>query len=138
MVECEKGLLNYGDKLVIMGDLNSNLSQVSSPQTKFLFSFMKQFHLHELVQSPTRVTATTTSQLDLILTNIPSFFRIRLPFHLAGVIILLCLHTSVLEVSASHWIARSFILDVTVNWIKICSTRSCLTIPGMRFLVLII
>ena len=49
---------------------------------------MKQFHLHELVQSPTRVTATTTSQLDLILTNIPSFFRIRLPFHLAGVIII--------------------------------------------------
>lgn len=36
---------------------------------------MKQFHLHELVQAPTRVTATTSSQLDLILTNIPSHFQ---------------------------------------------------------------
>ena len=58
-----------------MGDLNSNLSQVSSQQTKFLLLFMKLFHLHELVQSPTRVTATTTSQLDLILINIPCYFQ---------------------------------------------------------------
>ena len=82
LVECEKGLLTYGDRLVVLGDFNSNFSQVSSPQTKFLFSFMKQFRLHELVQSPTRVTATTTSHLDLILTNIPSFFQntVAIPF----------------------------------------------------------
>ena len=41
---------------------------------------MKQFHLHVLVQSPTKVTATTTSQLDLILTNIPSFFQNTVAF----------------------------------------------------------
>ena len=58
-----------------MGDLNSDLSCVSSQQTKFLLSFMKQFHLNELVQSPTRVTATTASQLDLILTNISGHFQ---------------------------------------------------------------
>ena len=82
LVECEKGLLTYCDRLVILGDFNSNFSQVSSPQTKFLFSFMRQFQLHELVQSPTRVTATTTSQLDLILTNIPGFFQntVAIPF----------------------------------------------------------
>ena len=82
LVECEKGLLTYGDRLVVLGDFNSNFSQVSSPQTKLLFSFMKQFRLHELVQSPTRVTATTTSHLDLILTNIPSFFQntVAIPF----------------------------------------------------------
>ena len=34
LVECEKGLLNYGDKLVIMGDLNSN--------------FCHKFHLRKL------------------------------------------------------------------------------------------
>ena len=30
LVECEKGLLNYGDKLIVIGDLNSNVSLVSS------------------------------------------------------------------------------------------------------------
>ena len=59
-----------------MGDFNSDLSHVSSQQTKFLLSFMNQFHLHELVQSPTRVTATTASQLALILTNISGYFKI--------------------------------------------------------------
>ena len=74
LIECEKGFLNFGDKLIVLGDLNSDLTQMTSRQTKFLVSFMRHFHLHELVQSPTRVTATTTSQLDLILTNIPSYF----------------------------------------------------------------
>ena len=36
---------------------------------------MNQFPLHELVQSPTRVTATTASQLALILTNISGYFQ---------------------------------------------------------------
>ena len=58
-----------------MGDFNSDLSHVTSQQTKFLLSFMNQFHLYELVQSPTRVTATTASQLDLILTNISGHFQ---------------------------------------------------------------
>ena len=58
-----------------MGDLNSDLSQSSSQQTKFLTSFTKYFHLHELVQAPTRVTATTSSHLDLLLTNIPIHFQ---------------------------------------------------------------
>ena len=51
------------------------MSQVSSQQTKFLLSFIKQFHLRELVQAQTRVTATSTSQLDLILTTIPCHFQ---------------------------------------------------------------
>jgi len=75
MMECEKGLLSYCQKLVILGDLNSNLALSSSQQTKFLRSFMNQFHLYELVQSPTRVTATSSSQLDLILTNSPFNFQ---------------------------------------------------------------
>jgi len=50
---------------------NSNPTVNSSPQGRFLYSFMGQFHLHELVQCPTRVTATTSSHLDLILTNSP-------------------------------------------------------------------
>ena len=82
LIECEKGFLNFGDKLIVLGDLNSDLTQMTSQQTKFLVSFMRHFHLHELVQSPTRVTATTTSQLDLILTNIPSYFQntVAIPF----------------------------------------------------------
>ena len=61
--------------MVILGDFNSDPTLTSSPQVKFLHSFMNQFHLHELVQSPTRVTATTSSHLDLILTNSPSHFQ---------------------------------------------------------------
>ena len=75
MVECEKGLLTSCQNLVIMGDLNSNPMSSVSQQTKFLYSFMNRFHLHELVQSPTRVTATSSSQLDLILANCPSHFQ---------------------------------------------------------------
>ena len=70
-MECEKALLNSSQHLVILGDFNFDLN---SPQAKFLHSFMNQFQLHELVQCPTRVTATTNSHLDLILTNSPSHF----------------------------------------------------------------
>jgi len=73
MMDCEKGLLSYCQKLVILGDFNYVLSK--SQQTKFLHSFMSQFHLYELVQSPNRVTATSSSQLDFILTNSPSHFQ---------------------------------------------------------------
>jgi len=74
-VECEKVLKNCCQKLLILGDFNADLTQFNSQQTKFLNSFVRQFDLHELVKSPTRVTATTSSQLDLILTNCPSYFH---------------------------------------------------------------
>ena len=74
-MECEKTLLHPCQKLIIMGDLNSDIAQASPQQTKLLFSFMNQFHLTELVQSPTLITVTTSSQLDLILTNVPTFFQ---------------------------------------------------------------
>ena len=125
------------DRLVILGDFNPNFSQVSSPQTKFLFSFMKQFQLHELVQSPTRVTATTTSHLDLILTNIPSFFfqnTVAIPFCGSDHHIVLT-YTSVLEVLASHPRAGLFILDDIVSWIQICLKRYCSMIPGMTLMM---
>ena len=75
IMECEKALLRSCQKLIIIGDLNSDMSQISSQIAKSLLSFMNQFHLCELVQSPTHITATTSSQLDLILTNIPSSFQ---------------------------------------------------------------
>jgi len=75
IMECEKALLRLCQKPIIIGDLNSDMSQVSSQITKSLLSFMNQFHLCELVQSPTYVTASTSSQLDLILTNIPGSFQ---------------------------------------------------------------
>jgi len=72
-MECEKALLHSCQKLIILSDLNSDVALASSQQTKLLLSFMNQFHFTELVQSPTHITATTCSQLDLILTNIPTF-----------------------------------------------------------------
>jgi len=74
-MECEKVLLGSSQHLVILSDFNSDSTANSSPWSRFLHSFMGQFNLHELVQCPTRVTATTSSHLDLILTNSPSHFQ---------------------------------------------------------------
>ena len=82
-VECEKALLNSCQRLLIFGDFNSDPTLSTSLQTKFLNSFVKQFNLHELVKFPTRVTATNSYQLDLILTNSPSYFHTTaaIPYH---------------------------------------------------------
>ena len=47
-MECEKALLTSSQRLAIMGDFNSDPTFTSSPQAKFLRSFINQFNLHEL------------------------------------------------------------------------------------------
>ena len=72
VMECGKALLGNSQCLVILSDFNSDPAVSDSPQGRFLQSFMGQFHLHELVQCPTRVRDTTSKCMDLILTNSPS------------------------------------------------------------------
>ena len=62
-------------RVVLMGDLNCNLLDPSQSNTKHLTSFCRQLKLTELVGAPTRLTGSTASQLDVILTNSPDYFH---------------------------------------------------------------
>ena len=75
--ECENALVGKTQKLLIVGDLNSNLLQPSLPQTHVLklVAMMKHLNLNELVGQPTGVTGSSSSQIDVILTNVPDDFR---------------------------------------------------------------
>ena len=74
--ECDKGLL-VGKKqnVVIIGDLNCDSLIPNSMSAKKLDSFCKDADLINLVHMPTRVTSTTSSQLNVLLTNWESCFR---------------------------------------------------------------
>ena len=135
MIECEKGQLSYCQKLVILGDLNSNPVSSVSQQTKFLRSFMNQFHLSELVQSPTRVTATSRSQLDLLLTNSPSYFwnTVAIPF--SGSDHHAIVSFFVLVALASLVIIRLFIHGSFINLTVSCLTAYFWMILGLLFLM---
>ena len=135
MVECEKGLLTSCQNLVIMGDLNSNPMSSVSQQTKFLYSFMNQFHLHKLVQSPTRVTATSSSQLDLILANCPSHFQNTTAVPFSGSDHHAVVSFFVLVALANLLIIKLFIHGSIINLILSCSTAYFWMIPGLLFLM---
>ena len=71
--EYEKCLLEGNHKITVLGDLNSNLANLTLLSTKMLTHFMKQLQLQELVNQPTRITGNTSSHLDVILTNSPDY-----------------------------------------------------------------
>ena len=52
----------------ILGEENKNIVKVSSKTKKYL-EFCKTFGLKELIKSPTRVTPSTSTLIDHILTN---------------------------------------------------------------------
>ena len=54
--------------VVILGDLNCNLLAPDS-ETTSLQTFISTFNLHQLVKKPTRITETTKSLIDVILTT---------------------------------------------------------------------
>ena len=74
--------MKFHKGLTIIGDLNSDLLDPTLQQTKMLTQMMRQLKLQELVQSPTRITHSTSSQLDVILTNSPSYYKdsLALPY----------------------------------------------------------
>ena len=54
--------------IIILGDLNCNLL-ASSPEAKSLREFISTFNLNQLVKKPTRITETTISLIDVIMTT---------------------------------------------------------------------
>ena len=68
--ECELSLSGRVHKLCILGDFNSDLLQPALPHTKLLIQLMKHFNFRELVGRPTRITSSSCSQLDILMTNV--------------------------------------------------------------------
>ena len=56
-------------EIVIMGDFNIDMSKRNVNGKKLLIELCRDFNLTELIKDPTRITCTTTSILDLIITN---------------------------------------------------------------------
>ena len=55
--------------MYIMGNLNCNPLNAECTETKSLTSFCKSFNLPQLIASPTRVTDSSSSLIDVILTS---------------------------------------------------------------------
>lgn len=67
--ECNQACLQT-QKLLVVGDLNSNsLSPKLLPEYKLLKCFMNTIGLCEMFTGPTRITDSTSSHLDVFLTN---------------------------------------------------------------------
>ena len=58
--------------LVLCGDFNIDQTGNASPLSKVLHDLSLDFNISQVVQEPTRVTATTSSLIDLVLLSNPS------------------------------------------------------------------
>ena len=67
-LECEKGF-SHASKVLIVGDLNSNILSPMLPECKLLDGFINAFDLCEMFKGPTRITESTSSHLDVFVTN---------------------------------------------------------------------
>nr|CAI5832947.1 unnamed protein product [Callosobruchus analis] len=62
-------LLPTSDNLLITGDLNINIL-VPDRKTRLLYSFMESFNLAQLVDTPTRITSTSQTLIDVVMATI--------------------------------------------------------------------
>lgn len=64
------------DNLVILGDLNCNIlhPDKGSREGRALLDLMIKYNLTNLIREPTRVSATSSTLIDVILTNRPLSF----------------------------------------------------------------
>ncbi|XP_045542568.1 uncharacterized protein LOC123723550 [Papilio machaon] len=60
------------EHIVILTDFNVDISQPSKANTIKFSTFLKQRNLHQLVQEPTRITETTSTLIDLVITDTPT------------------------------------------------------------------
>ena len=63
---------NTMTKYILLGDFNTDLFDNPS---KHLLDILNMYHLHQLINSPTRITETTSSCLDLIITQSPRIVK---------------------------------------------------------------
>lgn len=65
-------LMGHCTYVCLLGDLNINIFNGELSQTKDLMSFCYQHNLHQLVREPTRVTESSETLIDIVLTDAPS------------------------------------------------------------------
>ena len=116
-------------KLLIVGDLNSNLLQPSLPQTRVLVVMMKHINLTELVGQPTRVTSSSSSQIDIILSNVPDDFcdSTVVPCSCTDHYIILS-HYYARGLKTGGVPIRLYFFKIIVSWMWICYLIFCLMI----------
>ena len=61
--------LTLNKPIVILGDLNCDALKPNCPESKALMNFATEMNLSQLIKSPTRITNTTQSLLDVVLTS---------------------------------------------------------------------
>ena len=58
-------------ELILVGDLNCDVSKVSlDPHTRQLSFLCSLYQIDQLIDQPTRVTDTSATMIDLVLTNV--------------------------------------------------------------------
>ena len=62
--------LSFNKPIIILGDLNCNLLQ-TNPDGLSLLSFASEMNLKQLITSPTRITETSISLIDVVMTSTP-------------------------------------------------------------------
>lgn len=63
-------LTKNNQKFIIMGDFNIDVLDVNSPTTKYFFNLLNSFGLKWCINAPTRVTPTTETAIDNVISNI--------------------------------------------------------------------
>ena len=64
-------LIDDENKFYLLGDLNANMLDNSNNTTKHLNAIMELYQLTQIINSPTRVTMTSSSLLDVCITPMP-------------------------------------------------------------------
>lgn len=64
-LECERSLLSASEKVLIVGDLNSDLLHPTLPRSCWLQDFMSDFYLSDMFSGPTRITESSSCHLDV-------------------------------------------------------------------------
>ena len=71
-------------ELILVGDLNCYVDKFAQdPQTRKLQTLCFLYHLSQVINKPTKITETTATLIDLILTNKPEYILSAVVLHLA-------------------------------------------------------
>ena len=62
-------ICSVDQKVLIVGDLNSDLLHPALLQSRKLQEFMSEFHVNDLFSGPTHITESSSSHLDVFLSN---------------------------------------------------------------------
>ena len=66
--------LSLNKPVIILGDLNCNLLQ-QNPDGLSLLNFASEFNLKQLITSPTRITESSESLIDVVMSSTPDLVQ---------------------------------------------------------------